>query len=82
MSRPNRYVVYQNNLYRLCGISFDKTLTDYTYHILEVEYAINLLEDYTIDVSSLTKAPMRECKELEGLELETARLLYEQYNEN
>lgn len=75
--RSFRYVVYQETVYLLIGISFSKDLNDYTFHLLDVDIVQSILEGRQPDVNTAIKAPSGECQELEGPALETARLLYE-----
>jgi hypothetical protein len=71
----SRYVYYKNDIHVLIGISFNKDLYDYFFHICSLE----LIRDVPIDrwTSYAIRIPMSKCIEIEGKELQTLRLLYE-----
>ena len=70
-----RYISYHGDIYILAGVSFNKNLDDYYFHILELAVFKNLPNDNQT-VASI-KIPMSKCKEIEGKELEILRVLYE-----
>lgn len=76
--RSFKYVAYQETIYLLIGISFSQNLNDYTFHLLDVEIVQSMLEGHEPDAAKAIKAPIEECRELEGRDLEVARMLYEQ----